>query len=109
MGRFWLAVALTIGGIGCASDGESPPVPPSKMELIVTDLELSEAYSLAPGRHAPDSFAKVYRVAVLRKHGLSDTAYQEALDWYYQHPALLDSVYTHVKERLEGMDKQTRP
>lgn len=82
---------------------DEPPLPPSEMEAVVTDLELADAYALSAGIPAHDSARKAFREIVFKKHELTDEAYQDYLNWYYQHPAALDSVYTHVKVKLENL------
>ena len=81
---------------------EHPPYAPAQMEAVVMDVELADAYTLSLGMQTHDSAIKAFREIIFKKHGLSEQTYQEYLNWYYQHPAALDSVYTHVKVKLEN-------
>lgn len=102
MRRTALVLSLTLF-FSCKKEKETPPVAPAKMEAIVLDLELANAYAVSPGQQSPDSLSKAYRALIFRKHGMSEKEYEAHLDWYFQHPAELDSVYTHVRNKLEEM------
>jgi len=92
----------------CTNKKEQPPVPPEKVEQIVLDLELAAAYSLLAPPGNTDTAAAQYRTLVFRHHQTTEADFNEVMKWYVNHPAVLDSVYTHVKSKLEELENKGR-
>lgn len=86
------------------SKEETPPFATAEMEAVVMDLELAAGYVLTPGMPNPDSSLESFREIIFKKHGLTEDQYESYLKWYYEHPAALDSVYTHVNRKLEALE-----
>ena len=108
--RMWAVMILGIG-ICCLSftscdRGQEPPIPATEMGNILFDLQVAEDYSI--GKFADsiphgsekntDTLAYYYAI-VLKHHHLSLDKLQHALEWYYAHPAAMDSVYRKVLEK----------
>ncbi len=79
---------------------KSAHLPPQKMEAVLEDLHLAEAYSIVvqqdsthqgEERHA-DSLAAYYQL-VLRHHNITLKELEESLVWYKQNAQELDSIY----------------
>ena len=83
---------------------------PAKLEPVILDLQLAEAYANTVNMQAPanavnaqnDSFL-VYRKAILSKHHISDEDYTNSMKWYAQHPEQLDTMYAHVNTKLNQL------
>lgn len=80
-------------------------LPIEKIEAIVLDAQLAEAYVTVPGsgilpNQKADSIHAFYG-AICSKNGVSTTQFSESLAWYGKQPATLDTIYTHVVRRLE--------
>jgi len=82
-------------------------LPQDKMEKVMLDIQLAEVYSTMAGydtvTHVPlknnDSLAKFYR-EVLQHHNISLDQFKQSLDWYRQHPNVLDTIYNNLMGTL---------
>src|SRR5690349_18629820 len=95
--------------LGCltACKKEEPHLPPSRMEPILADLHVADAYStmvrdsLHPnGEKNYDSLA-VWTSQILARHKVSLQDFNQSMDWYRDHPVELDSVYARSIQLLE--------
>ncbi len=108
--RIGILVALCILMVSCDNKQSKPPVPVEKMRAVTMDLHTAEYYSqyvkTVSGYHAleknTDSLA-IYYVAILKHHKMSLAEYQEAMDWYIQHPKFLDSLYSEMITRASEL------
>ena len=95
--------ALSLTVLSCNEKHPTPPVSIEQMSAITLDLHTAEYFSqyikTATGTHAldknMDSLA-VYYTGILKHYGMSLEDYQQAMDWYTNHPELLDSLYAHI-------------
>ena len=98
-----LLIQVLIMAISCSEKKERPPVSLEKMQSLMVDLHLAETYSVGLYPDSlrkkfdknPDSLA-VYYAAILAHHHLDITQFKTAVDWYKQHPEMLDSLYNRV-------------
>lgn len=89
----------------CNRDQE-PPVPVTEMGNILFDLQVAEDYSIGKftdsiphgSEKNTDTLAHYYAM-VLKHHNLSLDQLKKALDWYYAHPTIMDSVYRKVLDK----------
>jgi len=94
---------------GCRQGAEQPPVPEEKMQDILLDIHLAEAYSQGLGDSARNRFEKNYDslasfyTSILKHHSLSFEAFNEALEWYKERPASIDTLYHKVLNRLNEL------
>lgn len=87
------------------SDRNDPPIAPGKMRDLLFDLQTAEAYSNGKfegdtlGQKAniknPDTLAYYY-ATVFKHHNISQAEFEQALNWYFNHPDELTAVYTKV-------------
>ena len=79
----------------------------------MVDLHMAEAYSvgLYPDSTRkkfdknPDSLA-VYYASVLKHHNLDVIQFKKAVDWYKQHPEMLDSLYNRVLDQASELEAE---
>ncbi len=104
----------------CGIQEEKPPVEAKKMQSILTDIHLAEAYS---SLIVTDSVQKqtsnknidslVYFYAqILARHKTSVSQFEEALKWYSLHPQLLDTVYNNILpvfDSIKVKNEKARP
>lgn len=86
-------------------------MPEEKMQAILTDIHLAESYStLVPsdslsrnvfGKNR-DSLA-IYYKDILAHHQMSYQELVQAMNWYQQHPLLLDSIYTRIQVKMDSL------
>jgi hypothetical protein len=86
------------------------PIPPAKMEKVLTDLHFAEIYSsmLSDSLHQVqaknlDSLAQYYN-EILKHHQLSVSQFEQGLTWYRENPEMLDSSYKHIISGLGEME-----
>lgn len=115
-----LFICGLILAISSCDSGQHPPIPVAKMSNILFDLQTAEDYSI--GRFSdsiqhgaeknPDTLAYYYAM-VLKHHQLSVEELKQAMDWYFAHPQIMDSVYKQVivkANKYKGTDiPQTAP
>ena len=102
---------LCITLLGACSKETADVIPEDKMELLLTDIHLAEAWSNeqakdSSGRVLPrndDSMAAMYRT-IYAHHGVTDSLYRKSMDWYRARPVELDSIYTRMVRRLSAME-----
>jgi hypothetical protein len=102
MGLKKLFPLLFVFCLSC-SEKEEAHLPPAKMQQILYDIHLAEAYSTMALRDSThrrserniDSLA-LYYATIFRHHKLSAAEFNRSLDWYKQHPEELDSIYTKM-------------
>jgi hypothetical protein len=95
-------LVLSLGSIGC-TEKATAPLSPGKMQQVLYDIHLAEAYSTmarkdsTQRRHERDMDSLgIYYAAIFKHHQLSVDQFQESLQWYKQHPEQLDSVYSKM-------------
>lgn len=95
--------------VSCRQEAERSPVAMTKMEQVLLDMHLAEAYSIGLGDTAangPKRFEKNYDslqlfyAAILTHHGLTLKEFNKGLDWYRHHPGKLDTLYLNMLESL---------
>ena len=101
----WYRCAFLFFVFGCVSCSEQPSsrLTAAKMQRVLYDLHLAEAYSTIVGEDSThrrnernkDSLA-VYYASILRHHNLTLDEFQQSLQWYKQRPEQLDSVYSKM-------------
>ena len=81
---------------------EADVLPMAKMEQILYDINLAEAYSTV-ARHEQnlggvkdlDTLSTFYK-AIFEHHKITLQQYEQSMQWYKTHPVQLDSLYSHV-------------
>lgn len=96
-----------IWGCLAACSQKATHLPPSRMEQILADLHVADAYStmvkdsLHPnGEKNYDSLA-AWTAQVLTRHKVSLQEFHRSMDWYRDHPVELDSIYARSILLLE--------
>jgi len=110
---FLLTLLLSIQWTACGSSDKekSKHLPDDKMEAVLTDIYLAEAYASSipvdstlkpkPPKNL-DSLALFYTV-ILDKHKISYDDFAKSMDWYRNNPGQLDSIYRHMQLHVEHM------
>lgn len=120
----WLGVMLSIGVcsltvVACNSDQE-PPIPVTQMSNILFDLQVAEDYSIGKftdsiphGSEKNADTLAYYYAMVLKHYNLSPEQLKAAMNWYYAHPMVMDSVYRKVLDKANKYkgthEKSTAP
>ena len=96
---------------GCKSKDEYH-IAPAIMENILFDVSLAESYAgmtqnevYGGGIKNMDSLARYY-ATILAKYSITKEQYITSIRWYENHPALLDTIYTHLTDRSTLLQSQ---
>ncbi|RNI25003.1 DUF4296 domain-containing protein [Rufibacter latericius] len=90
--------------LACTPEQEKPAdlITEEKMARIMIDVHLTEA-AIARTIHHFDSSRAAYRAAhkqILKRQGVSDSAFKHSYDFYLSNPATLDKIYEIVLDSL---------
>lgn len=110
---FLPALVLLVAVLSCSEKKQKPPISLDEMQLLLLDLHLAESYSVGLYPDSlkkkfdknPDSLA-VYYAAVFRHHNINADEFKEVMDWYKQHPDMLDSLYNRVLDKANELQAE---
>lgn len=97
---------LLIGFLSCTSESKRKKLSSEKMEEILYDYYLAENLANRPTHVADRKNEYAYRLAVLKKHGVSKAEFDSSMVYYYRHTDELRKIYKNLSERInkEAMD-----
>lgn len=81
------------------------------MSKIILDLQVAEVYSLGLGDSVKNKYEKNYDslnafyTSVLKHYNISFEDYNHAMDWYKNHPIMMDSLFVTVSKELTSVRK----
>lgn len=105
----YFLVILMAAFASCKAPKEEPPIPAAKMEAVIFDIHLAETYSQGLGDTTGNRFDKnydslaVFYASILKHHQLSFDEFNEAMRWYRKHPQQIETLYTHVIDKLNNL------
>ncbi|MBA9077474.1 DUF4296 domain-containing protein [Rufibacter quisquiliarum] len=104
---------LSIFLLGCTPSPEKPAdmLPEEKMTSVMIDIHLAEA-RVNNQVHHPDTARKVFKLlkkGILKKHGVSDSAFKHSYDFYLTNPAAMDKLYEKVIDSLSAREAKLTP
>jgi len=116
MKRCFLPVFIVLV-IGCSKNVKTPEgiLEKDKMISILLDIHIKEGQvqQLRVTRDSSTRVFKYFEREIFAKHEVSDSVYYKSLGFYYDHPELMEEIYTaivdslSVKEQLiEGRTKE---
>ena len=86
--------------MACRQEGKEQNIPPGLMqpkqlEAFLSDIHQAEAKVMVSGIRQDSGSALFHHLEkkIRKKHGLDSAGISKNLDFYNQHPELLDSVY----------------
>jgi hypothetical protein len=103
-----IAFCFPLVFISCSKGDSGFHVPPKVMQKMLLDMNISEAYSLIvkdgaqrlPGKNM-DSLAAYYK-DILEHYHITAGQFSENLDWYKNHPEVIDTIYTNITPIIAG-------
>lgn len=90
--------------VGCKPSIPSEYIQPGEMEDILYDYQIAQAMGTQTydrGKSANDIEKNVYKMAVLKKHGISQTQFDNSLQYYLRHTEELRTIYENLAERFQ--------
>jgi len=103
-----IAIVLLLLTTACSNKKAEAPIPAAKMQAIMLDIHLAEAYSgtIPDSAHSGknrDSLARYYK-EIFAHHQIAEADFNKGLEWYRVHPDELDSVYAKMLIMLGKMN-----
>ena len=95
---FMMAFAIAPLFQSCKPSLPSDVLSEGKMEEILYDYHLTQAAAETERLSSSDMYA--YRLAVLRKHGVTQAQFDSSMVYYTRHTELLQKVYENLYDRL---------
>lgn len=95
---FMMAYAVASLFQSCKPSLPSDVLSEGKMEEILYDYHLTQAAAEIERLSSADMYA--YRLAVLRKHGVTQAQFDSSMVYYTRHTELLQKVYENLYDRL---------
>ena len=103
-----LFVAFILCALVACDRAPSGVIPESKMEKIVVDLGLAEAYIESHFDQFPDDSSRlVLKQSVFMKYGVTPEMYDSSLVWYARNMDVYIKVYDNAIGRLQRMRDKT--
>ncbi|HTM66887.1 MAG TPA: DUF4296 domain-containing protein [Flavipsychrobacter sp.] len=107
----FISLLLLLLIFGSCSKNEPQHLSSEKMQQIMLDVNLAEAYSavvksdsLKPhSERNLDSLAVFYR-SVFQHYNVTKEQFEESLEWYKEHPEELDSVYGQLIPQMSKLE-----
>ncbi|WP_225986825.1 DUF4296 domain-containing protein [Rufibacter sp. LB8] len=99
--------------LSCGETLEKPQdmLPEDTMTNILLDIHLTEARIGRTILHQ-DTAKATFRFAskdILKKHGVSDSAFRHSYDFYLKHPAEMDKLYERIIDSLSLQESKLMP
>ncbi len=96
---------ITVFACNSINKGNHLPMP--KMEAVIYDITIAEAYSTKArdntnfgGMKNLDSLGDYYK-EIFKHHGITQQEFTESLKWYKSRPDDIDSIYTHLSIKAD--------
>lgn len=96
------AVLLAVVFAGCKPKIPDHIIQPQKIRAVLYDMHIIDGY--ITGIPNPDSAKKVsaaYYKGCYKKFGIDSASYARSMNYYFDHPESLSSIYKDVTERLK--------
>lgn len=88
----------------CRPTIPSEYIQPDEMESILYDYHLAIALQERAGLTPTQQQA--YKIALLEKHGVTEKAFENSLEYYTRHTEQLHKIYERISQRLENEARQ---
>ena len=97
-----MLMAMTL--VGCKPSIPSDVLSEGEMEDILYDYHVAQA--AAEMGENQDVDLRLYKVAVLKKHGCSEADFDSSMVYYSRHAGLLHGIYENLQDRLKNEAEQ---
>lgn len=109
MSRFIITILICAVLFGCKSGIPKEIIQPAAMEQVLFDIHIVDGYTAVYSAATSDSLKKVitpYYKGVYKKHHIDSAIYRKSLEYYYEHPEVLKSIYDNVTKKLAATKDQ---
>lgn len=102
--RKFLSLFFVSLSLICCKSKEVPNtvIQPKQMVKILYDIHLADSYITSIGNvDSAKKLSAAFYKGIYKKHKTDSARYTKSMDYYYNHPAYLTSIYEQVKKDLE--------
>ncbi|MBS1771662.1 MAG: DUF4296 domain-containing protein [Bacteroidetes bacterium] len=107
---FVLSLLFSLFVISCGNEKKADVLPADKMQQMLTDIHMAEAYStmVNDSTHTMrnknlDSLA-VYYKQIFKHYNITPEEFAKSVDWYKKNPEMLDSIYAKIIPELSKQE-----
>lgn len=97
-----LSLGASVLLLACKPTVPSRYLQPDDMEDILFDYHLANAMVSEEGGEEQGYNERLYKLAVLKKYGVSEAVFDSSLVYYYRHADRLHDIYAHISERMNS-------
>lgn len=98
----FLLLVLAVCVASCKPTIPSKYIQPDQMENILYDYHVAQAYLDNDPVQRTDYNRRYYKLAVLKKHGVTEAEFDSSMVYYTRHIDNLHVMYEHISDRLEA-------
>ncbi|MBB6498286.1 DUF4296 domain-containing protein [Pedobacter cryoconitis] len=101
--RNFLCICLLLIGIGGCKQGiPSDIIQPDKMTDVLYNIHLTDGYiGTIPGQDSARRVSASFYKGVYQKFNIDSLSYTRSMNYYYDHPDVLSTIYTKITDRLK--------
>lgn len=99
--KYGMAVVVMLCIVGCKPTVPREYLQPDKMADILYDYHLADAMAMEEDGDNRGYDSRLYRLAALKKHGVTEADFDSSMVYYTRHADWLHKVYMQVAERME--------
>lgn len=96
----YMLLIMLLAVFGCSSDAVKERISSEKMEEILYDYYLAENLSHRTAYPSEPQNEYAYRLAVLKKHGVSKAEFDSSMVFYFRNTKELQLIYQGVSDRI---------
>ena len=94
-----LLILLVLVLVSCKPTVPSDYIQPGDMEDLLYDYHI--AMSMAAIKNATPTEQEAYKLAVFKRHDVSESEFSKSLQYYMRHTERLKKMYENIDERLQ--------
>lgn len=102
-------VMLTVLLHSCSDS--KPPIPFDKMKSIMMDIHIAEVSAVlddsTKNLGKPKDYDKLSEqyAGIFAHYDITQVIFKKAVDWYFTHPQMFDSIYKMMIEEVDSLEK----
>ena len=98
----FVATLTTFLLVACKPSVPSQYIAPDELEEVLYDYYVSQAMADVKNDDGRMGYhRRMYFLAVLKKHGLTEAEFDSSMVYYYRRADYLRKIYSHLQERME--------
>lgn len=98
----FLLFVVAVCVASCKPTIPSKYIQPDQMENILYDYHVAQAYLDNEPGLSTDYNRRYYKLAILKKHGVTEAEFDSSMVYYTRHIDNLHVMYEHISDRLEA-------